>query len=112
MIHKIFTVFDEKALAYLPPFVLPETGQAIRSFADCVNSSDHMFGKHPEDYTLFQIGVYDDKSGVISELDTRSVIGSGVQYKRPPDAGNGSQAMRDLVGKAIEDGHTGIGLDD
>ncbi len=82
MIHRMFAIFDAKALAYLPPFVLPEVGMALRTFGDCVNSDDHQFGAHPEDYTLFNIGSYDDKTGLISGLDTRCVVANGVEVVR------------------------------
>ncbi len=68
MKHKMFTVFDSAAGAYLPPFVLPAEAMAVRVFSDCVNSSDHQFGKHPSDYTLFELGVWDDSAGVVSLL--------------------------------------------
>ncbi len=79
MEHRIFTVFDEKAKAYLPPFVLAEVGMALRIFGDCVNSKDHQFGKHPHDYTLFAIGCFDDSTGTISELNNRGVVANGAQ---------------------------------
>jgi len=82
MVHKIFSIFDGKAMAYLPPFCLPEVGMASRTFGDCVNSADHQFGLHPEDYTLFQIGLYDDSTGIISGLEARCVIANGVELKR------------------------------
>ena len=62
MILNIFTVYDEKAHAYLPPFFMPRIEQAIRVFTDCTNSEDHQFGKHPHDYTLFHSGEFDDNS--------------------------------------------------
>lgn len=61
MKQKIFTIYDSKAQAYLTPFFLHQEGMAIRIFTDCVNVSNHQFGKHPEDYTLFQIGSWDDE---------------------------------------------------
>lgn len=69
MIFKIFSVFDEKAAAYLPPFYLPTTPMAVRSFADCVNDPGHAFGKHPQDFTLFELGSFDDSSAEFRELD-------------------------------------------
>ncbi len=60
MKHKVFSIFDVKASAYLPPFFMPEQAMAVRVFSDCVNSDDHQFGKHPGDYTLFEMGVWDD----------------------------------------------------
>lgn len=72
MILKIFSVYDSKAKAHLPPFFLPEEGMAIRTFKDCINSKEHQFGAHPEDYTLKQIGTFDDSSGVLLNTELES----------------------------------------
>lgn len=82
MLFKIFTVYDQKAKAHLPPFFLPETGQAVRTFADTCNDENHQFGKHPEDYTLMKIGVYDDSTATIETYDVPEVLGTGIKYTR------------------------------
>lgn len=80
MINKVFSVYDAKAKAYLPPFFLHEEGLAIRAFSNCANDPDHQFGQNPEDYTLFLIGQYDD---ITAELipETPSTLGNALQYK-------------------------------
>lgn len=60
MIFKIFTVYDSKAKAHLPPWIQAEVGQAIRIFADMVNDKEHAIGRHPADYTLMKIGAWTD----------------------------------------------------
>ncbi len=57
---KIFTVYDTKALAYLPPFFLPNELMAKRVFGDMADDITHQFGKHPEDYSLYEMGEFDD----------------------------------------------------
>lgn len=79
MILKIFTVYDEKAKAYLPPFLLPETGMATRTFADCINSADHQFGKNPQDYTIFALGHFNDASASIQPHAPKS-LGNGLEF--------------------------------
>ncbi len=74
----IFSVFDEKAEAFLPPFFLPTVGMAVRSFSECVNDREHMFGKHPSDYTLFELGSFDDSSGCIT-ADVKRTVHNGVE---------------------------------
>lgn len=59
---QVFTVFDSKASAYFPPFYEKTKGSAIRAFTDSVNTADHTFNKHPEDYTLFELGSYEDET--------------------------------------------------
>lgn len=84
MIQKMFTIYDEKAQAYLPPFFLHADGMAMRTFADCVNSNDHQFGKHPQDYTLFTIGEFDDALGGLVVFDHRKMLGNGVEFIKAP----------------------------
>ena len=107
MIHKIFTVFDQKAKAYLPPFFMHQEGMSVRTFKDCVQSSDHQFGKNPEDYQLFSLGTFDDENGKIEQKSPDLVV-SAVQlvedivlphpYAEPenaPEVGNEAPVQRD-----------------
>lgn len=80
MIIKIFTVFDQKAEAYLPPFFMSHEGQAQRTFTDCINSPEHSFGAHPEDYTLFALGDFDDSNASFQPLSTPKSLGKGIEF--------------------------------
>ena len=60
MLHKIFSVFDSKAELYLTPFFMKTKGEAVRGFEDVANDKNSAIGRHPEDYTLFELGEYDD----------------------------------------------------
>lgn len=79
MLKKVFSIFDEKAEAYLNPFYLDTTGLAIRAITDCVNDPNHQFARHPADYTLFQLGEWDDTTGHFN-ADKRP-LGSLIEYK-------------------------------
>lgn len=80
MIHQIFTIHDAKAAAYLPPFILPNAEMAKRIFTDCVNSEDHQFAKHPEDYTLFRLGTFDDNSAQYMLTEGIHSEGNGLEF--------------------------------
>lgn len=80
MKHKIFTIFDAKAKAYLPPFFLPEEAQAVRVFTDCVNDPKHAFSLHPADYTLFTLGAWADNTAQIITNETPISLGVGIEY--------------------------------
>ncbi len=56
----IYTIFDTAAGAYMRPFFMQSDGQAMRMFKDMAQDAEHEIGKHPEDYSLFRIGIYDD----------------------------------------------------
>ena len=77
---QIFTVYDSAAQAYLQPFFLKARGQAVREFSDMVNKDGHQFWKHPQDYTLFYLGEYDEESGTFDTVTPES-LGNGVQFE-------------------------------
>lgn len=79
MKHNVFAVFDNKAEAYLTPFFLPTVGMAVRVFSDCVNSDSHQFGSHPEDYTLFRLGVWDDVTCTFEKLEAKQALHNGLE---------------------------------
>ena len=68
MIQKIFTVHDGVADAYLTFFFLPNTPMAVRAICDCLSDTNHAFGKNPQDYTLFEIGTFNDATAEIEYI--------------------------------------------
>jgi len=81
MIHKIYSIFDSKAEAYSLPFYYQHEGQALRTFSDWVNDPNTPYGKHPEDYTMFEIGTYDENNGYITQ-DKITSITNGLPLKQ------------------------------
>lgn len=79
---KVFSVYDVKAQAYLPPFFLPRTEMATRVFADSANDSTHMFCKHPEDFSLFELGEWDGETSKFDLLTTPKSHGLALFYKK------------------------------
>lgn len=74
-----YSVFDSKAEAYLRPFFAPTRGLAIRSFADAINDKASDMAKHAADYTLFEIGEFDDSTGLLtSKLES---LGNALTYQ-------------------------------
>lgn len=70
MIHYIFSVHDAKAELFNPAFYFPTQGMAIRAFTEQVNSPDAgMLYRHPEDFSLWILGTFDDSNGHLSTSD-------------------------------------------
>lgn len=82
MILNVYSVYDSAAECYMQPFFLQSKGQAIRSFTDAVNDPSHGFSKYPDDYTLFELGSYDDSKGTFMLLSAPKSIGVAVEFKR------------------------------
>ena len=76
---KIFTVYDSKAEAYMPPFFMQSTGQAMRVFEDTVKDEEHAFAKHPEDYTIFELGVFDDQNATFEIYITSISLAKAIE---------------------------------
>jgi len=82
MLHKVFTVFDAKAESYLPPFYQVSSGMACRVFEDTVNDPGHQFHRHPGDFTLFEVGTFDDQSCTFELLPTPHSLGVAIEFKK------------------------------
>lgn len=63
---RVFSIHDAKAEAYLQPFFAPNEGVALRYVETACNDLEHEFHRHSEDYTLHEIGGWDEETG---ELD-------------------------------------------
>lgn len=63
---KVFAVFDSAVTAFERPFFARHAAEAIRSFEDAVRDPQSPFIKHPLDFTLFQLGDFNDVSGEFS----------------------------------------------
>lgn len=78
----IVAVKDNKASVYSQPMYFPTTGMAIRSFQDALADNTNAMAKHPDDYDLYQLGEWDDLSGVfINEKNGPKVIAQGANHK-------------------------------
>ena len=78
---KVCSVFDSKAEAYLQPFYSRSRGEALRAFEDAVNR-EGSFKAHVADYTLFEIGEFDDSSGQIVMHYAMVNLGCAIEFLR------------------------------
>lgn len=62
---KIFAVHDSAVGSYGKPFFAKSTGEAIRSFTDAVKAKDSLLGQHPEHFSLFAVGEWDEDTADI-----------------------------------------------
>lgn len=78
---KLFSVFDSKVGAYMQPFYARTSGEAVRSFQDAIVREGSQFGTHAEDFTLFELGTWDDVSAQIEMLPTPHSLGVASEFK-------------------------------
>ncbi len=96
-----YTIFDVASGVYMRPFFSQADGQATRGFKDIATDADHEVGKHPEDYTLFRIGSFNDTTGKMEgeQLEKLATALECVHLDRNPN-----QADLKLIDKEIENG--------
>lgn len=80
----IYSVYDSKAKAYIPPFVLPNDEMAVRIYSDSCNDPLHAFCKFSSDFTLFRIGSFDDSDGSVGFESPHVNLGLAAQFNRAP----------------------------
>lgn len=71
---RVYSVFDSKAAYYGTPFFSSTDGMAVRSFGDAVNDRMTTLFKHPEDFTLYRIGEFDDQLGRVLPTTPEPIV--------------------------------------
>lgn len=81
----VCAVRDAKAEIFGQPIFSGTTGTVVRSFCDEVNRNapDNPYFRHPSDYTLYQLGTYDDETGRFENLDTPRLLMIGNEARDP-----------------------------
>lgn len=78
---KLFSVFDSKAEAFNTPMFFQSTGVAIRSFSAAASDEKTDISRFAADYTLFELGEFDEHSGKFTILPAPVSLGNALQLK-------------------------------
>lgn len=87
MIVKMFAIRDAKTETYMQPFFSPTTAAAIRSFAQLANDPNSSVGQWPDDFTLFELGSFED-SVAMFETHSPHSLGLASEHQQAPVAPN------------------------
>ncbi len=100
---RIFSVFDSKAEVWMQPRYELNAGVALREFADIAQGINDPQGRpnpiamHPEDYTLFELGRWDQDNGHITMHDAKHSLGVAIEFinrERPQLAAVGDSKIQ------------------
>lgn len=78
----VYAVYDSKVQTYAQPFQMRTRGEAIRGWEEVVNDSSTQISKWPEDYSLMELGEFDDSNGRYENLAAPLNLGLASQFKR------------------------------
>lgn len=62
---KLFSVYDSKAAAFNMPFSSANRSTAVRDFTRAANDPSTSMYEFPEDYTLYEVGEFDEDLGTL-----------------------------------------------
>lgn len=59
----LFAILDTKVGLFMQPFFARSSAEGMRMFEDEVMRQDSQLGLHPEDFSLFRVGEFDQTMG-------------------------------------------------
>ena len=77
---KIYSIFDNKAEAFMLPFFMHRDAEAMRAIATTAMDDQSTIYHHPLDYTLYRIGVFDNTNGAF--VADRQEIGTAFYIRK------------------------------
>lgn len=80
MTKKIYSLKDEKAEAFSQPFFMDTDGQALRALDGIVNNPETQVNRYPQDFTLYRLGTYDEKTGRLESRETPKLLASATDF--------------------------------
>jgi len=83
---KVYATYDSKAEAYLQPFFMRARGEAIRGWTTVCNDPKTQFFTNPEDFTLFELGEYDEFTGTLIPHPAKISLGCAIEFKKASES--------------------------
>lgn len=77
---KVFSVYDNKAEAFMQPFFADTVGLALRAFQQNTENKDSVLNKYPNDFVLYEIGQFNDITGELENYETNKNLGIAIEY--------------------------------
>lgn len=74
MNYGMFSMHDAKAGIYSQPFYAPNRAVAQRHFQAAMDDPQSMVSKFPADFRLYEVGVFNDVTGVVLSHDPAVLI--------------------------------------
>lgn len=77
MIIRMYSVYDSKLTVFDRPWFAMRDEAALRAFADAINDGTGpgaSWAKHPEDYSLFFVGEFDDETGDLIPSKVKNLV--------------------------------------
>lgn len=74
MKSNLYAIIDTASGVYDGPYTGKSDGHMVRSFSDLAVSDENPIGKHPEDYALIKVGIWNDGTGELEDLQNITLV--------------------------------------
>ena len=78
----VYSVYDSAVKAFANPMYMRTKGEALRSWSDAANDPKTAMCQHPSDYSLMELGEYDDQTGQFINHPAPINMGLAAQFKQ------------------------------
>jgi len=75
---QLYSIYDTASGVYQKPTFARSDGEIMREFQNICNDHKHPCGEHPEDYSLFRLGIFDDLNGLLVD-ETNECLATGLE---------------------------------
>lgn len=82
MISRMYSVFDNAVNVFGTPFTVPHVQYAVRYFESLVKDPKSDVSKWPSQFHLFEVGEFDDSTGLITVHQVPVSMGLASQFVR------------------------------
>lgn len=80
MKYQVVTIFDRAAEIFNAPAFFTAVGVAVRTFSDQVNDPNNPTNKHPEDFSMYHLGEYDDQTAEFTTFEKPIKLATAKDY--------------------------------
>ena len=81
---KIYSIYDSKADLWQAPFTQNSRGECLRNFETFANDPQSNLSKYGADFTLFEIGGFDVRTGQTLIYEAKISLGTALELKKLP----------------------------
>lgn len=84
--HKVFSIFDSKAQAWLQPFFAVNAAVAVRMFERACNDENTDYFRFASDYSLFEVGEWSESRGELVSVEPKVALGVAVEFLKKKES--------------------------
>lgn len=77
----VFAIYDSAVSLFAAPFYMRSRGEAFRAFQDLVNDGKSSVSLHPEYYTMFELGTYEEEGAKFEFLTAPERVALAVDLR-------------------------------